>query len=328
MWLFASSVNLNGGSAIIVLTIILIAVILLLISPWLIALAVIRRQAVRLMEERTNTVVAQYDPPYGFSAAEVGLLYDMKCDMKEIYATLLSLQYRNVVTIDQVGSVTLNDSTVYEKLLPYEQIAIRMYDNQAQNLGGGPTMQTLAPVADGTWQPATLQLPPPKSRAEFTLAVRQSLDAKGYSTRSYWKAYFVRMFVIAFIVSFWPIAIIAMSGTTNNHSYSAWSSEAFGTAFAVSALFDLFLWPSYLIVGFIAMQLWVHIAGRSWLNTKQIRQLWPELEGYRLFLKTADLDVIQTEAEAPIQNKVITASLPYAVVFDLDTKWQQRLRRQ
>lgn len=318
-------VALNGFSAYIVFIIIICIFLLLIfvvISPVLLLSATLRKQAERFRQQRDGTVIAQYEPPLGLSPAEIGLLYDMKCDDKEIRATLFQLQQRKVILMDSLSKVSVINPEDYEHLEEYEKVAIRMFDKEATALEPSKTFPITVTSENGT-QTYNLPIPAAKSKYHFTTAVQQSLAAKGYKTKSYTGTFITRVMIASTLFGLWPMASIAIPLDSNSVTYPAWSIQSVGSALVFTIVIGIIAFPLYLLFGYLFMRLYVRMAGRAWLNTKQIRRLWPELEGYRLFLAQVDLDNIQFESE---QGNPVTATMPYAMVFNLDTKWQQRLR--
>jgi hypothetical protein len=317
----AEYTGLSGFVIFFLILIILGAVLFIFLLPWLFLAAHLKRKAEQFRQERSNTVIAQYDPPHDLSPAEVGLLYDLKCDDKEVRATLFDLEGRGIVAFTSVRTVTIRDQAAYEQLMAHEQIAVRMFDKQdTQQL----STQTSATMQNYS-QEFSIAIPSVQLKAQFTHAVQKSLASKGYPTKGYTASLFRRVLWVAFVIGLWPLSLAGIRGTVNNIPYGSWSPRAFGLAFGLVLLFGLFLFPVYLIFSYLTLRVWVAVAGRSWLANKQTRAIWPELEGYRLFLKETDLDNIQFDSEQGQQ--AITKTMPYAMVFNLDTKWRQRLER-
>ncbi|CAN5337258.1 hypothetical protein BH09PAT4_BH09PAT4_07370 [soil metagenome] len=323
---FGIEAHLTGFAALLALALVLciiLALIFVAVSPGLILSAALRKKAEQFYQAREHTVIAQYDPPFGLSPAQLGLLYDMKCEDKEIRATLFVLQKRGVISIDSMEAVTVLDQNAFQNLEDYEKIAIRMFDKNTAGFDAARSMPITMLDNDGSAQTVTIPLPRARSRYEFTEAVQKSLRAKGYHMKNYTFSFTLRVLAVAFLVSLWPMASAAIPLDSNGITYPGWSIQSFGSATLFTMVIGIIAFPLYLLFGYLFMRLYVRIAGRAWLNTKQIRQLWPELEGYRLFLQQVELDNIQFEST---QHGPVSSALPYAMVFNLDTKWQQRLK--
>lgn len=310
-----------------VIAVVLFGLLLLVLSPAFTAVALTRRRVERVLNENVNIIITQFDPPRGLSPAEIGLLYDMKCDKTELIATLFDLEQRGVITITNADQVKITNEAAYAELNKYEKLAIQLANGETDTLKL-PQESQISYTDPNTGQlEFSLYTPfPRKSRLAFTLAVQESIEKKGIPMNNYYGAFVLRVLIVWFILSLWPFIMAGTAGTYNGAAYAAWSAEAFVSAFFAIFLFGMFLFPAYIIVACLVVWIWTKIAGRYWLNTKQARAIWPELEGYKRYLQQVDLDRIQFESTS--ESEPITKTLPYAIVFGLDTKWQQRIKHR
>lgn len=319
--------DLTGTSAILgiqLLVLIVFLLLLILLLPAIIVAGLIRRRIEKNLNYKVSTVITQYNPPHDLSPAEVGFLYDMRCGKNEILATLFDLSQREIVNILSSRKVEVIDEAAYKDLLEYEKIAIRIYNGDTKDLEAPRTVPFTYSI-DGTENTINLRVPSKKSTMSFTKAVQISLNNKGIKTRNYSASLLLRVFYISIVVGFLPILLAGNGGRYNGAQYEAWSAESFVTAFFLVLALWLVLFPVYIFVSWLFVFIWTIIAGRYWLNTKTARKIWPELEGYRLFLTQVDADRIKFES-TDIANEYITKTLPYAIVFNLDTKWRARIK--
>lgn len=329
---FAETVSYSGhfeGTAAYVILLIIAAVLCLLFSllilPALLLAAIARRRAERIRNERVTTIITQYEPPCGLSPAEVGLLYDMRCQRTEVMATLFDLEQRGIVKLIDSSTVEIINQAAYDSLAEYEKIAIRIAKGETSALDTPRTFPfTLTDATSGTTYRFDLPLPQRQSLRAFSQAVQQSIIAKGIPMRNFMLAFLKRAIIVTLVIGLLPLLTVAMSGESNGVSYNAWSGQAFVGAFTLTIAMGLLLGPAYLASSLFFTWLWTKIAGRYWINTRAARALWPELEGYRLYLKQVDLDNIQFES-TDRSGTPVTKTLPYAMVFGLDTRWQARL---
>lgn len=295
----------------------------LLLLPMLIIAGLARRQAERFKNQRESTVVAQYEPPHGFTPAEVGLLYDMRCTERDVLATLFELEQRGIVSVVNQHTVKVIDEAAYSGLKEYEKIAIQIaHGDVATN--SGPTFVSITSIdpETGATTDFEIRLPSRKTLLAFTVAVQNAVRAKGIKMKNYYGTFALRVICVAFLLGLLPLATAAMPITSNGVDYGAWSPQSIGNALLLTVILGFFLVPVYAVTALVLVWLWTKIAGRYWLNSRQVRALWPELEGYRLYLKQVDIDNIQAEASA---GQVVTKTLPYAIVFGLDTRWREWL---
>lgn len=292
--------------------------------PALITAGLARRKADGIANRRAGTVIAQYDPPRGLTPAEIGLLYDMRCGKNELMGTLFDLEQRGVITVLSGDRVKISNKSAYNDLKEYEKIAIRIANGDTSQLE--VPRQTAIRYSDplsGEAAVYMLQLPSKNSMTAFRRAVQAAIESKHIRMNNYQGAFIARVLIIIVLLGLLPMLLIAVSGTSNGSAYDAWSVNAFITAIGATVVAGFFLFPVYIVAAIVLVWIWTKVAGRYWLNTKQARTLWPEIEGYKLYLKQVDLDNIQFES---MTNNPVTHTFPYALVFGLETKWQQRLK--
>lgn len=305
--------------------VVLCVLIGLLVLPALLVAGVARRQAERVRNKRVATVITQYDPPRGLSPAQVGLLYDMHCGQNEIMATLFALEQRGIVRLVDARNVEILDQAAYAGLAEYEKIAIRIARGETSAIDTQRTVPIMITNADtGARYQFDLPLPQQKSLQAFSRAVRRSITDKGIPMRSFAAGFVTRVLIVALVLGLLPMLIATTPTISNEIEYNGWSTQSFMTAFFITLFSGFYFLPLYLGLGAFMVWLWTKLAGRYWINTHEARALWPELEGYKLYLKQVDLDNIQFESTDHASSPV-TKTLPYAMVFGLETRWQARL---
>lgn len=318
--------QLEGTSAIIAMSLILAVLLLILLaifSPLLILAAVLKRRAVRYMNERTATILTQFDAPKRLKPAQIGFLYDMKCDQKEVWGTLLWLHKEKIINIKSKSSVEILDTKRYESLESFEKAAINLIDKSAP----GAQSQTLTfqqlDSNTNTLVKSTISLPSFRSLGNFSRHVQDSLKSKGYRTRRYLPTIIGYGWLVGLIVPIGAIILFySMPINSDGTEYGAWSSQSLLAGVLLVLGFSFFLWPLIWGFGILIVYLWGTIAGRHWLNTPAVRKVWPELEGYRLFLKQVEIDNAEFATKTNDIEAAIDASLPYTIVFGFNSNWQ------
>lgn len=283
---------------------VLVGLLCVLILPVFLVVAVTQKKAETYKLNRENTIVAQYDPPKNLSPAEAGYLYDMNCGKNEIKATLFDLERRRVIRFTDEKSIQIIDNNAFLTLKDFEKIAINEFSS-INDTGSLKIAQTKS-----------------SSINEFNRSVKEAVLAKGFTVKSKFLEISKRAISFAIIIGLWPLIVCLINGVNfNNTSYRPWEFGAFTSGIALTLTATFFLFPFYIAAGFIMMKLWIKIAGEYWLGSKSVRAFWPELEGYRLFIKEADLESIQYDA-GQNTNLPIDIVIPYAIAFNLDTKWK------
>jgi hypothetical protein len=250
----------------------------------------------------------------------------MQCGKNEIVATLFSLEQRKIITINSDNSVQIIDKNIYDGLPEYEKIAIRFAGTDSEL--NEPTKFPITIIsANNTEKTITINLPTKNSLNAFTNAVRQTLKNKNIPTRSFWVTVWIRALIIALIISLLPLLSAGISGNMNGEYYGSWSLGSFVFAGFLTLFFGIILFPVYLAIGLSVVLVWSKLAGRYWLANKQTRKIWPEIEGFKKYIELVDIDNIQFES-VDKENYRFRDTLPYAIVFGLDTKWQQIISKR
>lgn len=316
MFIAANTYHAEGLPAFLIILafgVIVVFAISILILPAFIIAGFTRRKAEQFKKAREGTVIARYDPPHDLSPAEVGYLYDLHCGEKELRATLFDLEQRGIIHIAQEDSIQVINNSAVESLADHEKIAIQLLTTN--KLAYKPTITT-----QNGEQVIQLSLPP--MFYNFQNSVRTKLKNKGYPIKNPALRMILSALVIAFLLGLWPLlGWLYGGGEYNGVRQEAWSFGAFGSGFATMLVVGLLFWPFYLFAGFMLIKLWSRIAGQHWMSSKAVRQIWYELEGYRLFLKQVEIDNIQFDSINQ-NDRSINKALPYAIALNLDTKWQ------
>lgn len=323
----STSLNFDGtGIAVLVISIIVFLALTILFLPGIIAAALARRRVEKAFRAQAGTIIAHYEPPHNLSPAEVGLLYDSATDNKEIYATLFDLQQRHIIQITSANEVRVLDQTAYHQLPEYAKIAVRMFN--AEFAKNDPALKTfpITVLSEHGQQVHTVNLPIlNQSTHAFNQAVLRSLRQRGIHVNNYHIAFWARVTILYLIIWALPSVIVFFTGVeVNNSQQESMSIGALLAAPFFSLLFGIFLSPVYFLFAFFAVKLFINIAGRYWINTKQVRRIWIDLEGYRRFLAATDLSRIQFES-TNLEHSPTVATLPYAIVLNLETNWRNRL---
>jgi len=315
----------DGVSALLIILLVfalLLTLLFIIISPLFILTAILKRKAERYKQLRSSTIIAQYDPPMNLTPAEIGYLYDMKCDAKELWSTLIDLKIRRIVSFSSPDDVKIIDADLYSSLRDFEKFAVYLVSDDAPK----PQLVTKNfTVIDENGVPhtQTITLPARRSLSTFTSKVRASLHSRQIKTRGYAYSVIGYGFLVGLCLSILPgLFVMLADGTNNGVAYEAGSMTAIGSGISTSLVLGFFVWPLYLGFGCIAVIVWGKLAGRYWLNTSSVRKLWPELEGYRLFLKKVEEDNLQFAVQQGDAKAVFVTILPYIIVLNLDIHWR------
>lgn len=307
-----------GPEAIYLVPLVIAVALFLALFPWLIIGAIAKRRAEKIYNHNVGTVVAEYKPPRDLSPAEIGLLYDMGTGKKEIISTLFDLEQRGIVHLDASMRAKLANSSQHKVLLGHEKIAIDI-SNESNEL----TSSTALVIGNKASENIKL----------FDKSIQNTLAKKGMKMKSYKKMFIIRTIELTLLVTLWPMMYVLFTIVRAAIVYNYWIFQdlsAFSQTIMIgvmtSVVLAMFLLPVYVLVSLLAVWLWTKITGRYWLNSRKVRAIWPELEGFKMYIELADLARIQFESTD--SEKPVTDTFPYAIAFGLETKWRERLKER
>lgn len=242
----------------------------------------------------SSVIKSEYKPPANLSPAEIGYLFDSKAGGKESIATLLDLEQRKIIKINKTDQGTYNihlDNPTSEKLKPHEELIVN-------------SISSMKNISVGTGS----------IFFGFNSAVRQSLKKEGLisPTSHILKQFFAKVFLSYIVICFLIFIGIIFLFKGN---------ILFITIFSIM-IFIIFI-PVFLALAVIAAYINNIIAGHSGIWNKKAKQLWPEIEGYREYIRQVEIDEIQFESEQ-LKIKSKNRAMPYAVAFGFNTNWHKR----
>lgn len=89
-------------------------------------------------------------------------------------------------------------------------------------------------------------------------------------------------------------------------------------------LFLILFAPVYIVITIFLYIKFRKIDGADWLGTPKLKAIWPDIEGYRQFIKLVELDRLRYDTEQT-EHKIKNSALPYAVALGFNTGWRKQL---
>ena len=83
--------------------------------------------------------------------------------------------------------------------------------------------------------------------------------------------------------------------------------------------------PGYFMLSLFIYMKYIKIAGESWLGSVKLKQVWPEIEGYRYYIEVVDADQLKFESENT-KGLAKNKALPYAVALGINTNWLKTVK--
>lgn len=246
-----------------------------------------------------NVIKAAYEPPEGLSPAEFGYLFDSRLAEAELLATLLAMEQKGYIglTNDQVRGVIIHYNTpaARSELNAHETYLI-------DNLGAETPL-------------AFFKLPHMRG---FRQAVRNDLAAGGFvaGRRAFLRHLLGKTLLAYFIITgiLWALMIWAAP------------DDRLGIAFVGFLFIYVIGFPFFLGLALIATWVGNVVSGQHGVWSPKLKQIWPDIEGYRQYIEMVELDELQFESE-DLKQLSKNKALPYAVALGLNTDWKKRFEK-
>jgi hypothetical protein len=240
-------------------------------------------------------IVTEYDPPAGLSPAEVGYLFDSNFGKRELIATLVSLEQRGLTEISNSKITGLRTSTGQNP-----DTSLKKHEAYVLNNLPDSTNITAYYLQHGLG---------------FKQSVKESLLKQGYVDNfNATINYPVRRTLIAYLM------IVLLTAV-----FFLWGGDDVGAWIVGLFVLNIVLFPVFLALGFVAGAIYGKTVGTPNLWTKKLKEIWPEIEGYREFVRQVELDNLQFESEK-LKERSKNKALPYAIALNLNTEWQRRFQ--
>lgn len=242
-----------------------------------------------------TTIVTLYKPPASLSPSELGYLVDYRFGRREIIADAISLEQQGYITIDSAGAISptgrqLDDADTSS----YDYLLSRV------RTGAITTIRSIS----GT------QL------KEYRRYVKESLRRRDLIGTKLMPGFVTRTFRFSII----PFAVIAIAACyvllATESADSSSAVEIISNLLPVVALISFLLAPITYTWGVILAVLHWLTNGYQLRGTAELSRLWPEIVGYRRYIRQAQRDRIRYETEQ-LKRKSKEIDYPYLIAFGL-----------
>lgn len=251
---------------------------------------------------RAQTIVALYEAPAKLTPAEIGYIYDAKLSSRELAATIFDLEYRNALHIDATGRLTLKDVST-----------LRMKPHEAY---------TLSLIQSNILTSITQPIDTVAVRA-FRKSVRQGLVMQQYMHKNYTSGLIVQAFKISRYVFFTSTAIFILYASIMQYPPDTQLWVILTVDAGVIVALTILFFPLYISLGLLMTWLYIKLDGTHWIGTKPLQEIWPEIEGYRMYIKQAQLNRLNFVSEE-LRSKASERDFAYALALGMKLDWRAR----
>lgn len=249
------------------------------------ALAIVTQLIVHYRWQRRSVVIAEYNPPMGLNAAELGYLFDRKFGDNELLATLVSMAQKGAVTIDTADADWLVTPVA----------AVAELDDVEQAV-----LFNLFEMSDASrrWSELSSHLSAHQPlQQNFEAAVLGTLASKGLvnSTGTSVTESLEQGTAISISLLVTVATVILPTYFINLNAQSSQLGNGFSQIDVL--VVSLLLLPFYIMVWYLlylysnlVAYTYYHSAGLPIGATQLLRDDWREIAGYREYLMTTERD--------------------------------------
>ena len=224
----------------------------------IIAVLFVRRRAHHRLRQ---TIIAEYEAPDHLLPAEIGLLYDVKFGTGEVYAGILSLMERHY----------LQFATDHTKMLVSTSKPNKHKLSASDNY-------LLQQVTNKTLTRDLLE----KLKKPYQNAVYNDMARKGYLYSNLKLGFRKRTYRIVL----WGICITAIFcfafAVLGNSSQT---DGSFSQIIRLWLFLLVLISPFLYLTAHIVTRLYTRAIGLSWVGTAKLRKIWPDIEGFRVYIQ-------------------------------------------
>lgn len=258
-----------------------------------------------------HTIVAAYTPPPDLMPYELGYLYDNTFADNELFAALVSMAQRDIIDVNLADPANF---TITACVLTSDQ---RVGLNEAEQAIYTSLIEAYGTKADWrTLSGESSQIGGMQS--DFEDAVLQGLQRKGYlHVGSVWqtlqeRSLYIKIvsFLLTALLIFLPLYLIHVATQATQLS-GGYASLDQGINNMFIGLIAVLAWPVMYFYCQLIAYIYFRSSGLPLGSTPQLRALWPQVVGHRLFVKTVDWPRMQSHVDFADEL------LPYCIAYGL-----------
>ncbi len=257
-----------------------------------------------------HTVIAEYDAPKLLSPAELGYIIDASFGTDELLATLASLYAKGAVTLqatarDDFTITVINDDTKRD-----------VDDGEAMLLGYLRTMLR----SQTTWgKLSSLVSDAAGPKADFQAAILQSLVTKRFLLENALTGVLLRKRLVAMIIAtlgslavLMPVYHWGHVGIDSTNLAPGFAGIDRGVAVLVLIPLAVIVWLGWFMYANLLAYVYSQRDGVPTGATKDLRDLWPDVAGFQLFLEETEYVRLQHDPNPT------DLAMPYCLALGLD----------
>lgn len=314
--IYAVSITLEGAEVGIFPLVIAVIIGLVIVLPS----AIFRKWYFYRRRLRKSVITAEYEPPLGLNPAEIGYLFDGKLREREVGATIIYLVQKGYLHIKKINGEKriFAGPRVGDNLKTYEKKLVEEADTQ----DGVPASHLLSRFI--TYKSKNFDGVASRELV-FTQLVHSDLHR-----RQYVKGYFLHYFIagslkitllLQLVLVFVPLFALYILATLHT---GAADFALLGTLMMTAFFVSIFLALPFFIAAMILNYVRGRILGREWIITDKLKRLWPQIVGYRQYIKLVERERLEFQSDE-LKTLSKNETLAYAVAMGYVKNWRNIL---
>jgi Predicted membrane protein (DUF2207) C-terminal domain len=280
------NINLNGNIALLFLMAVVTIPALVVISLYAVTSSRYRKH----LFKSGQSVIAEYTAPDNLTPAEIGYLFHFNSHITEVYGTAFDLERRGYVTITRLQN----------------GLQITVKNTDPAGLKGHEVMMITEFKNSGVLTPTYGR----QLLLAFSQSVRLQLEQAGYLKGSVF-IHYLRAVIWAIVLMdlVFPGVLLLISHSLGTITIVLFFAVTFGICV-------------YAPAAFVLAWLYTRLAGHAWMGSVKMKTLWPQILGFRSYIKLAELGQIQYNSN-DLKAACTNYAFPYAVALGFNTNWQK-----
>lgn len=255
---------------------------------------------------RSQTIIAEYEPPYEITPAELGVLYDGRAGYRELYATYLDLQRRGIIKQVSDGGVLKFELADTADLMQLKRHEIAITDMITSGVF------TLPSRSDVVYAQIFAR------EVERTIAERLHINVRGIMP------HVLSIIRLAGLLTAWVLGVFFVYAIVSSGELTLQQFFDAVPFLVLAGLLVVVVSSFWIGVTAVVMHIvFTMLFGRLWTFGRGTRKLWVETEGYRQYLKQAELGRLRFESD-DIAARAKKSNYAYAVALGLDVAMDEK----
>ena len=265
-----------------------------------------------------NLITSEFDPPAKLTPAEVQYLFGGINKQRITAATIIHMVQRGLLHMRKVDNKKMLyvGPRVSDKLLSWERMLISRIESEH---GIDPNKVLDNPIAfvdkeidDSHTEASTLS-----DYIGESLQNRGLIKGKGVN--SFFLDALKGMFVLLLFLVWWPVGLYWFMFLIESSASDFSSVQDFTTA---SAIITLALSIPLYVFSVFFVKWRAQLLGRRWMSTDRLTRLWPQIIGFRSFVKLTEKNSLKFDSEE-LQKSSSKDILSYAVALGFVENWRE-----